>query len=124
MSMHFILIDLLSISKMNTLLHEFDTMELPEAPKFSADEIIGTRDDILEDLKNSIDFRSEALDDLEKRIISIEAYIDSYRSLFLEDKPRYSKIKNNKFYIPDKCECHLIPSPLPKPDIFKLLQKT
>lgn len=91
---------------MNKLLHEFDIMDLPEPPKFTPDHIIGTRDDILEDLKNSIDFRSDALDDLEKRIMSVEACIDSYRSLFLEDKPRYSKIKNNKFYIPDKCEYH------------------
>ncbi len=49
--------------------------------------------------------KSSLFDEMDKRIENIEKYINYYKSeIFSDDEKRVSKIKQNRFFAPDKCK--------------------
>jgi hypothetical protein len=77
-----------------------------QIPDLDIDSVFGTHEQIYNELENSVLPDEEAFNDLQIRVDKIDEIISYYRSALLDEGKRFSKIRNNMFYAPSKCNFH------------------
>lgn len=55
-------------------------------------------------MKDSVTLKSPLLEDVEDRIEKMDKKIQFYKSFILTDEKFVSKIKENRFYVPEGCK--------------------
>jgi hypothetical protein len=58
-------------------------------------------------LKDKVKCDSELIENVGQRIDSMNQTINYYKEFFLDDDKRISKIKANKFLLPDSCKFNI-----------------
>ncbi len=55
-------------------------------------------------LKEKVSCESDLIENVEQRIDSMDQTINLYKQFFFDDEKRTSRIKANKFLLPDSCK--------------------